>query len=372
MPAWHIPPADWLMDVLDRQRAMASRPRRSPRPAQRSPGSTRPVTEWEFERVAVELVKALRGRRSQVGFSRRLGYGSSAAHRWESKRSWPTACDFLTRAEALPIDLPAAYERFFHRRPQWLDEFAPGSMPAVAAFLRQLRGKTPINDIAAACGRNRYSVSRWFKGISSPKLPDFLCLIEVCSRRLLDFIETLVEPARLPALKDKWLQLQRMREVAYEAPWSHAILRALEIEHPTGDAVVPWLGRTLGISEQVVQQSLRLLHTSGQIHEREGEWSATRTMTVNTGHDPARANTLRVTWARLAVERMAAGLPGHCGYSLFAIGKRDLVRLRDLHVEYVRAMQDIIAASSRSECVALFCSQLFDLNPTASGAFAPR
>ena len=335
-----------------------------------APSQFRSAPEWDFEQVAVDLVRALRGRRSQVGFSRRLGYGSSAAQRWESRRSWPTACDFFTRARALPLDLAAAYERFFHRRPQWLDDFEPGSMPALAAFLRQLRGKTPLTQIAAACGLNRYSVSRWFKGIASPKLPDLLRLIEVCSRRLLDFVDTLVDPGRLPTLKSRWLQLQQMRKIAYEAPWSHAILRALEIDHPAGAGLVPWLGRTLGISEGDARQSLELLRASGQVRKKNGHWAPTDTMTVNTGHDPARANALRVIWARLAVERMDAGVPGHFGYSLFAIGKRDLVRLRDLHVEYVRAMQDIIAASPKSECVALFCTQLLDLDATASSAFA--
>ncbi len=33
-------------------------------------------------------------------------------------------------------------------------------------------------------------------------------------------------------------------------------------------------------------------------------------------------------------------------------------------------MQDIIATSSKNECVALFCAQLFDLNPTSSSALA--
>jgi hypothetical protein len=324
---------------------------------------------WDYEQVAAELVRALRGRRSQVAFSQRLGYRSSAVHRWEARHSWPTATDFLTRCQALPIDLPTAYERFFQRRPSWLDECAPGSARAVAAFLQQLRGKTPIKDIAAASGHNRYSVSRWFRGTSAPNLPDFLGLIEVCSRRLLDFIETLVEPMRLPSLRQRWQQLQRMREVAYEAPWSHAVLRALEIEHPTGEALIPWLADTLGIREEQARHTLHLLDTSGQLQEREGRCIPSGTMTVNTGHDAARANLLRVTWARIAVERMEAGLPGHCGYSLFAIGKRDLLKLRELHVEYVRAMQDIIAASSQSECVALFCTQLFDLNPKADGTF---
>ncbi len=329
-----------------------------------------PEDGWDFEQIAVDLVRALRGRRSQVGFSRKLGYESSAAHRWESRRSWPTAADFLTRIEALSVDVGAAYERFFQRAPHWLEEHAPGSAAAVAAFLQQLRGKTPINDVAAACGHNRYTVSRWFRGSACPKLPDFLCLIEVCSRRLLDFVAALVEPSRLPCLREQWLQLQRMREAAYEKPWSHAVLRALEIEHPPGPALLPWLASKLGIGEQEAREALELLASTGQIREREGRWEPSGTMTVHTGHDPARANALRVTWARFAVERMAASVPGHTGYSLFAIGKSDLVRLRDLHVQYVRAMQDVIAASTKSECVALFCAQLFDLDPSASNALA--
>lgn len=328
---------------------------------------------WDCEQIAVELVRALRGRRSQVGFSRRLGYESSAVHRWESRRSWPTAAEFLSRIGRLGIDLEAGYERFFQRRPHWLDEHAPGSPPAVAAFLQQLRGKTPIHHIAARCGHNRFTVSRWFKGTASPKLPEFLSLIDVCSRRLLDFIEALVDPAQLPCLKLPWRELQRMRDVAYEAPWSHAVLRALELEHPAGAALSPWLASTLGISEEQAREALELLASTGQIQEREGKLQPSGSMTVNTGHDPARAHALRVTWARLAVDRMAAGVPGHSGYSLFAIGKSDLVRLRDLHVEYVRAMQDIIAASTRSECVALFCVQLFDLDPSENNALAaPR
>ena len=351
-----------------RRQAPARRPSRQATAAGEGHHSTHePV--WDYEQIAVDLVKALRGRRSQVGFSRRLGYESSAAHRWESRRSWPTATEFLSRIETLPLDLEAAYERFFQRRPHWLDENAPGSPEAVAAFLQQLRGKTPINDVAAACGHNRFTVSRWFKGSACPKLPDFLSLIEACSRRLLDFIQTLVDPSRLPSLKDQWLLLQRMRDVAYEAPWSHAGLRALELEHPPG-ALVPWLASTLGIREGQASEALELLASTGQVRDRDGQWRPSGTMTVNTGHDPARANALRVTWARLAVDRMAAGVPGHYGYSLFAIGRNDLVRLRDLHVQYVRAMQDIIAASTQSECVALFCAQLFDLDPTSRNALA--
>lgn len=49
------------------------------------------------------------------------------------------------------------------------------------------------------------------------------------------------------------------------------------------------------------------------------------------------------------------------GYSLFAISKRDLRRLRELHLEYVRAMQNVIAESTPGECVGLYNAQLMDL-----------
>ena len=64
--------------------------------------------------------------------------------------------------------------------------------------------------------------------------------------------------------------------------------------------------------------------------------------------------------------------PGNFGYSLFAISRRDLQRLRDLHLEYVRAMQELIARSQPSECVGLFCAQLLDLAEEGNALGADR
>ena len=45
-------------------------------------------------------------------------------------------------------------------------------------------------------------------------------------------------------------------------------------------------------------------------------------------------------------------------------------RLRDLHVEYSRAMQAIIARSEPNECVGLLCLQLLDLSERDDNALA--
>jgi hypothetical protein len=82
-----------------------------------------------------------------------------------------------------------------------------------------------------------------------------------------------------------------------------------------------------------------------------------------------RARALKLSWAEFALERLRAGAPGQCGYNLFSISRADLRRLHEIQLSYVREMQAVIAASSSSECVALYCSQLLDLAPAEHNAF---
>jgi hypothetical protein len=56
-------------------------------------------------------------------------------------------------------------------------------------------------------------------------------------------------------------------------------------------------------------------------------------------------------------------LPGtNFGWSVFAVSKADLARLTNLHLQYVRAMREIIASSTPSECVGLYAAQPLDLS----------
>jgi hypothetical protein len=55
---------------------------------------------------------------------------------------------------------------------------------------------------------------------------------------------------------------------------------------------------------------------------------------------------------------------------LFEVSRADLQKLMALHVDYVRAMQHIVSGSQGTECIGLYCAQLFDL-ATADDALAP-
>jgi hypothetical protein len=269
------------------------------------------------------------------------------------------------------IDLTRSLVRFFGLPPAWMEAEPFASVDGVAAFLRQLRGKTPLGTLATTTGVNRFTLSRWLAGTAQPKLPQFLSVIDSACRRALDFVAALIDPRRLASVADRWQVLERAREAAYAEPWSHAVLRALELEdYPGGPEGDSWVAEKLGIGVSAVRRALSVLEATEQIRHERRRWRPVQVATVNTAQDPERARALRDAWARIAVTRQQGRSPGHFGYSVFAISKADLRRLRDLHVAYLRAMQDIIFNSASNECVALYCTQLLDLDPRTGNALS--
>jgi transcriptional regulator with XRE-family HTH domain len=337
----------------------------------RAQGDSRNAAALDVDAIASEWVRQLRGKRSRAAFSRRLGYHSNVVHRWENKSAWPTASRFLEVCEQCGKDVGAAYQAFFMRVPSWSKGHAPASPGAVAAFLRQLQGKTKIVSLAESSGFSRYSIARWLSADAEPKLPEFLRLIEASSRRALDFIATFTDPSSLPSARVEWESRERLRRAAYEETWSHAVLRALELtDHPQSGDPTAWLARVLGIDAARVQRSLAVLESTGQVARRGDHWVALPAPALTTGRHPATLGILTRAWTQVAIERIEKRVPSHFGYSLFAVSRKDLRRLRDMQLEYLREMQAIIARSTPNECVGLFCLHLLDLSASEDNAFA--
>jgi len=333
--------------------------------------ATKKSEALDWEAIAAEWVRELRGKRSQTAFSRHLGYRSSVVHRWETGAAWPTAARFLAICARGGKDVRAAYAAYFLRAPTWLGSHEPTSPGAVAAFLQQLQGKMTLVTLAESSGYSRYAIARWLQARAEPKLPEFLRLVEVSGRRALDFIATLTDPALLPSAREHWQQLERLRQAAYQETWSHAVLRALELsEYAERGGDSAWLGEVLGITEEQSARALGVLESTGQIELRAGRWVPLPSTAVTTGRHPATLGILTRAWTQVALDRIEKRAPAHFGYSLFAVSRADLRRLRDLQLEYLREMQSIIAQSSPNECVGLLCLHLLDLRQGETNALA--
>lgn len=339
-------------------------PRRTPRPAS-SPAQVAAASEssLDLRALAADWLRALRGRRSQVAFSRRFGYRSNIAYRWESGRCFPSASATLHMLGALGTDVAAGLGRFYRSSPPWLAEADPCSVAGVARLLDDLRGQATVAELARRTGYSRFALARWLRGRADPTLPELLRVIEYTSRRVLDFVAAFTDPEQLPSAREAWRLLQGARSAAYDEPWSHAVLRTLELEeYQRLPAPAPgWIARRLGIPLELEQSSLQVLERSGQAQLREGRYTPTRVLTVDTRADPERARELRAGWAAVGVERLRAGAPGVLSYNLGTVSRADLQRLEQLQRAHYRKLVNVIAESAPGECVVLYAAQLLEL-----------
>jgi transcriptional regulator with XRE-family HTH domain len=318
---------------------------------------------YDYEALASELLRALRGERSQTAFARRLGYKSNIVYSWEAGRAFPTAAKALWAARRSGVDVPAALLALY-RKPPGGERLDPTSPAGVAQFLSDLRGRATVQQLAQATGKNRFAVARWLKGSAEPRLPDFLRLVEAMTLRLIDLLAGLVDPLALPSLRDAWRELELVRAATYREPWSQAVLRTLELgayralpRHEPG-----WIARRLGIDAGHETRALELLLATGQIQRTTtGYEPLGEARLIDTRRDPRGAQELRVFWSEVALARLREGSEGLYSHSVFGVSERDLQRIRELQRAYYQEVRALIAESQPVERVALLNLQLVPL-----------
>ncbi len=316
----------------------------------------------DYERLAAEFLRALRGKRTQRAACRKLGARSNVVHQWERGNSFPSASKTLWVASKLGIDVPSALAEFYRVPPAWLSANDPCTPEGIGVFLEDLRGGTSIVELARYSGKSRFAIARWLSGTSEPRLPDFLLMIERSSLRLLDFIEAFVDPRSLPSAAEAWRKLQVARRLAYDEPWSQAVLRTLELRtygalatHRPG-----WIAEQIGIEPSTEARCLKLLQDSGQISYDGRHYRQESVTALDTRQDPDAARKLRVWWLRQAATRVDAGQRGMM-YNLFGVSTADLGRLRDLQRAYLTELRGIVARSEPVEHVVLGADLLLEL-----------
>src|SRR5687768_5343780 len=123
--------------------------------------------------AAIQFLRAVRGKRSQVAFARRLGYRANPITDWVYGRRYETAAEAMRACERVGIDVSAAFARFHTAAPPP----AKSGTTGLCDWLVRARGSTPIGALAERCGRSRFAIARWLSGEAQPRLPDFFSLI---------------------------------------------------------------------------------------------------------------------------------------------------------------------------------------------------
>jgi transcriptional regulator with XRE-family HTH domain len=318
----------------------------------------------DLEKLSSQLVRSLRGRRSQPALSRRLGYRSNVVYAWESARRAPLAGDFFRLAARSQVDVTTQLHAFAG---QPVDAaIHEGHAASVAALLEQLRGGRSVLELARATHADRSTVTRWLRAESQPKLPELLAYVDSTTQRLLEFVSLFADPEQLSCTRAAYRDLLIQRQLAYELPWSHALLRALELnayralpQHVPGVAA-----REVGLSREEEAEYLAALERGKQVKRVRGRLHVQRVLTVDTRPSEAQNRKLKQHWAEVALGRYARGETSPdtlFSYNLFAISQRDFARIRQLHLEYYERVREIVAESRDPERVVLMNLQLVPL-----------
>ncbi len=317
------------------------------------------------EKLASQLVRALRGKRSQTAVSRRLGYTSNVIYDWESgRRAAPASALFRLSLRPAPdaqarvlafagVPLPASTDL--------------GSRAGLATLLSGLARGRSMTELAALTGADRTTIARWLRGTTEPKLPELLAFVEHTTQRLLELVSIFADPLTLPATRRAYRDLLAQRRLAYELPWSHAVLRALELDaYRALPCHVPgFVAERVGLSLQDEARYLDALEASGQVRKLRGRYQVQRVLTVDTRPSQAENRRLKRHWAEVALSRYAEErTPADAlfSYNLFAIDQAGFERMRALHLEYYERLREIVADSRRAERVVLMNMQLIPLD----------
>jgi len=318
-----------------------------------------------YERLASELIRRLRGARSQPAVSRRLGYHANVLYLWESGRRFPPASGLFRLAARSKCE-PSLLVR-------WLGAAAPTVQPSWSArhtgqLLSLLAPGVPVSELSRSVGVDRGTVTRWLTGRTEPRLPVWLRLVDEVAHRLVEMIELFCDPAELPALSGLYHDLKAQERLAYEAPSSHLVMRALELDayqalprHHPG-----FIAAATGLTLADEEHYLSALEQAGQVRRgRAGLYRVARVLTLDTRRDPERNRRLKRHFAAAALKRLEA-LPSDArslfSYNLFCASRADLERIRELHIEYFERMRRIVAESKQADHVVLINQQLLLLD----------
>lgn len=320
--------------------------------------------------LARQFLRAVRGRRSQVAFARRLGYASNVAAEWESGRREPSATDALGACAGVGIDVVTAFAQFnaatSHLIPvQGKGRHARVEGADVASWLRAHRARSRATEVAQRTGLSASKLSRIYSGKSGVSLSDFFAIVQATTGRVTDLIAALVDVSLVPEAAGIHARVQASRELAFAEPWTSAVIAVLDTQaHRTSSLTsLGFVARHLGIEQVLASRCLHRLATAGLIRKRRGKYHVVQALTVDT-RDPARAASLRQHWARASVERLQSpGSRDVFAYNVFSVSRADFERIRELQKQYFREARAIVAGSTVPEVAGLLTLHLAHFGP---------
>jgi transcriptional regulator with XRE-family HTH domain len=314
------------------------------------------------EQVASEFLRALRGRRSQVQLARRLGYRGNPMTDWERGERFPTAEEALRVAALSGVDVSAALARFaptVRLRPTRAGF-------SLSMWLNDMRGDTPLKELAERVHASRFSVSRWLSGKAKPRLPDFFRLVDALTGRLPEWVAAFVDIEAVPSLLPRFRAVNAAKHLAFEQPWTEAVLRLLETEdyRRLRRHEPEFLAQRLGITPSEVETCLSRLQVADIVQRRGRRYLVKNQGAVDTQGGKHLLHALKRHWSLVAASRLTAPQASdYFAYNVISVSREDLERIQAKLRATFREIRTLVAGSRPEQVAALLNLQVVTFTP---------
>jgi transcriptional regulator with XRE-family HTH domain len=265
--------------------------------------------------------------------------------------------EVLRAASLLGVDVVAS-----------MAQFAPGTSLLrrdrewqVGAWLSHLRGETPMAELAQRAGCSRFSVARWLHGTSKPRLPDFFRLLDALTNRLPQWVAAFVPVAEVPRLKARYDAAEAAKHLAFEVPWSEAVLRLIETTAYRAERVPRerYLASALGLDIEHIRVCVARLLAAGVVEKTRGRLVVRPQGAVDTQGGKEVLHRLKRHWSQVAADRLAAPQDNdYFAYNVVSVSAADLERIRERLRVAFREIRSLVAASQPEEVAAVINLQV--------------
>ena len=138
-----------------------------------------------YSTLTQELIKGLRGKKSQNYYNKRLKQKTNQIHRWETGKSKITWVEFMRLLQLFKIDFRLLLNRFFRFQ---------GDVESISLFLTHLFGNKKISELSKTVQLSEFKIRRILNGSSPAYLADILKIIDLLNRfRFLGFLNALID-----------------------------------------------------------------------------------------------------------------------------------------------------------------------------------
>lgn len=297
-----------------------------------------------MDEAARQLLRALRGPRSQVAFSRRLGYRGNVAAKWEGGHRFPTFGETLRAALRTGVDVPEVLAAFHASS---AGEWSPDEPERIDAWLSALRARTPQALLAERAGLSRQQVGRLLSGRARGRLPQVLALVDALTGRLPDLVRGLVPIEQVPALVRQARVRSALARLAFAHPWSPAAQAWLG-----GQGAVPLAEAPRRLAESLELEEVHCAELvdaliDAQAAAVDGDMlvpGPPATVEIEASREDVQA--LRAHWAAVSAARVRGPGPDDLfSFNVFAVSREDLVRIKEAQRRFYREVRAIVADS---------------------------